>query len=681
MIQILDSKTIDKIAAGEVIERPASVVKELVENAMDAGASAISVEVKDGGISFLRISDNGCGIPKEELRTAFYRHATSKIIGAEDLFMIKSLGFRGEALSSIAAVSRVEVITKTKEALCGVHMAIEGGAEKYFEEIGAPTGSTFLVRDLFYNTPVRRKFLKQPATEGSYIAALMERFALSRPDIAFQLLMNGKPKFFTSGNGDLKEVIYRIYGREIAASLVPIEVSGAGILLEGYLGKPALTRSGRGFEFTFLNTRIIKSAVVNKAIEEGYQEYLMQHKFPFCVLHITLDAARVDVNVHPTKSDVRFDDAAGFSAFLTRSIHDALHDHEMMPDVYLDSQRERQMAVKEELAELYKAHAPEPFEVKRWQMTAPAGEAETSMPAEDAALGAASEAVSEAAETSMPTEGAALGAAEGAAEEAAEETAEGAAETSLLTEGAAMAPAEAAALAAASIAADTMPPAPEEQPDAPAPASSFKQLNLFEERIISQKNRDRYRIVGQVFGTYWMVEFEDKLFMIDQHAAHEKVKFETFMARFHNKEILSQNLLPPLVITLSAQEEQVLLENLEAFQNLGFAIEPFGDRDYALRSVPVDLYGCSEQELFVTVLDDLIEHRLHGAYSAIEEKIASMSCKAAVKGGNVLSFSEAQALIDALLALDNPYNCPHGRPAIVVMSKYEMDKKFKRIVN
>lgn len=276
-IHVLDSETIDKIAAGEVVERPASVVKELVENAIDAGATAITVEARDGGIEFLRITDNGSGMEADQIRTAFLRHATSKIESSEDLTRIGSLGFRGEALSSIAAVSKVEVITKTKEALTGIRFCMEGAIEQSYEEVGAPEGTTFIMRNLFFNTPVRRKFLKQPATEGGYITDLMEHLALSRPDISFKFVLGSQVRFHTSGNGDLKEVIYRIYGRDIAAQLVPIQREAEGIRIEGYLGKPILVRSNRNFEIYFINGRFIKSQLAARAIEEGYKQYLMQH--------------------------------------------------------------------------------------------------------------------------------------------------------------------------------------------------------------------------------------------------------------------------------------------------------------------------------------------------------------------------------------------------------------------
>lgn len=702
-IHILDSETIDKIAAGEVVERPSSVVKELVENAVDAGATAITVEIKDGGTTFIRVTDNGSGMEQDQLRMAFLRHATSKIERVDDLMRISSLGFRGEALSSIAAVAKVEVITKTKDSLTGSRMVLEGAVEKEFSEVGAPDGTTFLVRNLFFNTPVRRKFLKLPATEGGYIADLMEHLALSRPDISFKFQVGNQLKFHTTGNGDLKEVIYRIYGKEVASSLVPIQIEQNGNKVEGYLGKPVLVRSNRNFEIYFINGRFIRSNIVARALEEGYREYLMQHKFPLCVLHITMDTRQVDVNVHPTKMDVRFSDGMTFSKMLSDGVHDTLKRQEMIPDTRLDDERDARRAEREEQIKRQKEHAPEPFETSRagayrvmeesnyhadmqsidrtdaagnrmslgqtyvrhefakdpvWsKVKAVAAQAET----------AGVQAVAQKIEmTQADTKGSVMKASES--------------EDDFFTETAPLQP----ITAGESIATVLQDSEMSRQPDVPRAteevSAKAEQLSLFEERILDQRNRDRYHIIGQVFDTYWIVQFEKKMFIIDQHAAHEKVKYERLMKQFREKQVTSQALLPPIIVSLTAQEELVYQEYRENFANLGFEVEAFGGREYALRSVPQDLYGCSERELFLAVLDELDQGVNRGSYKVIEEKIASMSCKAAVKGNNRLSLAEAQELIDELLTLQNPYNCPHGRPTIITMSQYELDKKFKRIV-
>lgn len=650
-IHILDSETIDKIAAGEVVERPASVVKELVENAIDAKATAITVEAKDGGIEFVRVTDNGTGIDRDQLRTAFLRHATSKIGDAEDLTRISSLGFRGEALSSIAAVSKVEVITKRRESLTGTRILLEGAVEKSFEEIGAPDGTTFLMRNLFYNTPVRRKFLKQPATEGSYITDLMEHLALSRPDISFKFVLGNQTRFHTSGNGDLREVIYRIYGREIASSLVPIHVTQNGIRIEGYLGKPVLIRSNRNFEIYYINGRFIRSNVIAKAIEEGYKEYLMQHKFPFCVLHITMDSENVDVNVHPTKMDVRFSDTIGFCNLLSDSIRDTLKQKEMIPNAVLDdgneNQRENHLLQQTE----QKKTVPEPFEQKRDLqykiMEAKKYEAERPN-VHDFRQNPVWSRIFEETEDVNPDN--------------VEED-----EDAFFVE----------AVEEKRIPEETE---TKEQQQNHKDVQKDVQLNLFEEKMLSVENRSRYRIIGQVFDTYWLVQFEDKLFLIDQHAAHEKVKYERLMQQYREKNVTSQTLMPSIIVSLSGQEESILREHENIFSELGFEIEDFGGNEYALRSVPVELYGCNEKEMFLEVLDELSDGMNKGSFRVVEEKIASMSCKAAVKGNNRLSTAEAEQLIDELLTLENPYNCPHGRPTIISMTKQELEKKFKRIV-
>lgn len=789
-IHILDSETIDKIAAGEVVERPSSVVKELVENAIDAGAVAVTVEAKDGGIEFIRVTDNGCGMEREQLRTAFLRHATSKIIDASDLMRIRSLGFRGEALSSIAAVAKVEVITKTPDSITGSRILLEGAKEVGFDEVGAPEGTTFLVRNLFFNTPVRRKFLKQPATEGGYIADLMEHLALSRPDISFKFVLGNQMRFHTSGNGDLREVIYRVYGRDVANALVPIQAEKDGVRVEGYLGKPEQVRSNRNFEIYFINGRFIRSNVVSRAIEEGYKEYLMQHKFPLCVLHITMDTDRVDVNVHPTKMDVRFSEVMQFSDFLIESVRDTLKNREMIPEASLSMGRELKDARKKEAEALEalrgrQCRTPEPFEKRRagqyraeetakynkepWKQNKssrqagnPGGRDFAESPAWSrvkASPEAGSQAVpqnmspqesgtvqqkelvqdNKAAQQKLPAEddfftettefAFSTPAQNMAATEAPAEMQGGAVSESEAMQNGAGAPAAMqgeAVLGPAAIqdgvaepladvgsgavpgaairdgvaeplpdvgsgavpGSAAMPEQTETQYLEPAaaltsaqPLVSGEQMDLFEEKILTADNRSRFRIIGQVFGTYWLIEFEDKLMMIDQHAAHEKVNYERLMKQFREKNVVSQSLLPPVVVSLSGQEENILKEHMEVFLKLGFEVEHFGGSEYALRSVPVDLYGCDEREMFLAVLDQLADGVSFGGVRVIEEKIASMSCKAAVKGNSTLSAAEAESLIDELLTLENPYNCPHGRPTIVAMTRAEMDRKFKRIVS
>ncbi len=654
-IHVLDAETIDKIAAGEVVERPASVVKELVENAIDAGATSITVEIKDGGISFMRITDNGSGIAREQIRTAFLRHATSKIENADDLTRIASLGFRGEALSSISAVSQVELVTKTKDSLTGTRVIIEGGVEKAFEEVGAPDGTTFLIRNLFFNTPVRRKFLKQPATEGGYVADLMEHLALSRPDISFKFMMGSQTKFYTSGNGELKEVIYRIYGKDVATNLIPIDFEENGFQIKGYLGSPALVRSNRNYEIYFLNGRFIRSSVLSKSIEEGYKEYLMQHKFPLCVLHMNVeDKSQVDVNVHPTKMEVRFSDGPSVYNLIVQAVSNTLKHKEMIPETTLP---EAKVPVKKEVTykEVVMPGLPaKPYNKPMTEQVNHGYDHNNSKKEQDRT-------------SEINNQGSPIG------------------------------------LKELQIMSDVLESTKANTPKLKAPEpfetnrtqsykvmeevryqvdrnnmTDFKQETLFETKVISQENRTKYQIIGQVFDTYWLVQFEDKLYIIDQHAAHEKVKYERFMKQYHEKTIVTQNLMPPIIVSLTGKEETILKEYTELFNNLGFEIEEFGGDEYALRAVPVDLYGCNERQMFLEVLDELSDMGPRESLKIVEEKIASMSCKAAVKGNNRLSREEAEKLIDELLTLENPYNCPHGRPTIITMSKYEMEKRFKR---
>lgn len=635
-IKVLDHDTIDKIAAGEVVERPSSVVKELVENAMDAGSDTITVEIRGGGIDFIRVTDNGCGIAKEQIETAFMRHATSKIRCVDDLDVVESLGFRGEALSSIGAVAQVELITKTPDALTGTRYVREGEGQHSCEDIGAPDGTTVIVRNLFYNTPVRRKFLKTVTTEGSYIADLMEHLALSHPFVSFKFMMNGTVKFHTSGNGDLKEVIYRIYGRETAGELIPLDSQVKGMKLTGYLGKPVMNRSNRSFETYFVNGRYIRSDLIAKALEEGYKEYLMQHKYPFVVLHYDIDTAYVDVNVHPTKMDVRFTDGPAVFDFIASSVESALKVHEMIPAVYLTPQ-EKEPQVRETV--------PEPFEARR--IANPLNQPNSGMvkplssivKPERSSTGSASFTVSF-------------------------DDEEERSDFRVLNSQPAAQPVPSGVIKAK----DTV---IIERP---------VQMDLFEEKLLTKDARQQYRILGQIFDTYWIIAFQDKIFLVDQHAAHEKVRFERFMRNYREKTITAQYLNPPIILTLTGQEESVLKEYFEYFVQLGFEIEEFGGNAYALRSVPSDLYGCSEKQFFTEILDELAQGPVRGTADVVRTKIASMSCKAAVKGNTRFSTAEMEALIDELLTLDNPYNCPHGRPTMVSLSKYEIERKFKRIV-
>ena len=643
-IAVLDQQTIDKIAAGEVIERPSSVVKELVENAIDAGATAVAVEIRDGGISFLRVTDNGSGIEKNQVKNAFLRHATSKITSIEDLNIVESLGFRGEALSSIAAVAQVEVITKTEKELTGVRFAIAGGVEEELEEIGAPSGTTFFVRNLFFNTPVRRKFLKQPQTEGGYVADLLERLALSHPEISVKFIQNNQLKFHTSGNGNLKEIIYRIYGRDMADAVLPFEMEGNGFSVKGFLGKPEINRSNRNFETCFVNGRYVRNDIITKAMEEGYKACLMQHKFPFYVLHFTMEPGTVDVNVHPAKMEIRLIHGGELYTRLSGAVHTFFRQRELIPQVSLVEKNTE--AEKEKQAALSR-RAPEPFETRRMTMVQ-----------DEASYGAAQPLVKE---QPKPSE-----------IQNEMQKIEG---NKIIGGEISGNPLKNAGIHSNIIKASEH--VVVERPE---------QLNLFEDKFLTPKARQEYQILGQIFDTYWLVAFQDKLFIIDQHAAHEKVKYERLVKKLEDAgnnqevEMPSQMLNPPVVISLTGKEEELLRNYMSFFGEMGFELEEFGSGAYACRSVPMDLYGCNEKELFLEILDELAQAPLQGAPTVILHKLASMACKAAVKGNHKLTRHEMEALIDELLTLDNPYHCPHGRPTIISMSKYEIEKKFKRIV-
>lgn len=615
-IAILNQETIDKIAAGEVVERPCSVVKELVENAIDAGSTAITVEIKEGGISFIRITDNGCGIERDQVAVAFYRHSTSKIRSAEDLLTVKSLGFRGEALSSISAVARVELITKTYDELTGTRYVIEGSKELSNEEIGAPDGTTFIVKDLFYNVPARRKFLKTAQTEGSYISDMVEKLALSHPDISFKFINNNQTKLHTSGNGNRKDIIYHIFGREISSSLLEVKHECEYFKVEGFIGKPVITRGNRNYENYFINGRYVKSNILSRAIEEAYKSFLMQHQYPFTVLYFTF-FSELDVNVHPTKMELRFDNNNEIYVELCDTIYAILSRKEMIPEVPVDSTPAPKKIVHE-----YKEPIPEPFEKRRINEV----------------RAAESRSVYGQSVTSAVKDYSAI------------ETAAKTPETSTAYK--------------------------------PAQVVTGTQQTLgdYDKVFLTESAKKQFSIIGQLFKTYWLIEFEDKLYIIDQHAAHEKVLYEKTMARLANKDFTSQRISPPIVMTLDARESEMLEKYRPQIEQFGYEVEHFGGKEYMISAIPDNLFNIDMKDLFIEMLDDFSNATGRQTPDIITEKVASMSCKAAVKGNDKLTLPEINKLIDELLSLDNPYNCPHGRPTIISMSKYEIEKKFKRIV-
>ena len=604
-ITVLDQNTINQIAAGEVVERPASVVKELVENAIDAKANAITVEIKEGGISFIRVTDNGCGINASEVEIAFLRHATSKIKSATDLLSVRSLGFRGEALASIASVSMVELITKTEDNIVGMRVVYEGGQKKSVEEVGAPNGTTFVVRNLFYNTPARRKFLKSATTEAAYISTLLEHLSLSHPDISFRLIVNGTSKLHTLGNNNLREIIYGIYDREIEKNLIAVDAKNDFMHVYGFIGKPIISRGNKNFINYYINGRYIKSKLIDLVITDAYGEYMMQHRFPFTALHISIDPSYIDVNVHPTKMEIRFSNSEDIRLFLYNTIESAIKEDVIIPSMVID---EPKNLIKEEPEKIF----------------------ESNITKEDIPEVKVAKPVAKSAE---PFEQVRIKKEEPIIEESSYVIAH-----------------------------------KEEKPT---------QLSFFD--VTNEEKKSDIKIVGQVFDTYWIVEYENQMYIIDQHAAHEKVLFERFMKNA-SKQHDSQMIMPPIIISLSSKEEQVLLENMEIFTELGYEIEPFGGKEYKIVGVPATLYGMCDRDFMLEILDNLVDDNKVYASISIRDKIATMACKAAIKGNNRYSYEEASALIEELLTLDNPFNCPHGRPTIISMSKYELEKKFKRIV-
>ncbi|MBR3186999.1 MAG: DNA mismatch repair endonuclease MutL [Lachnospiraceae bacterium] len=756
-IKLLTEETISRISAGEVIERPLNVVKELVENSIDAGSTAITVEIRDGGITMIRVTDNGCGIEKDQITRAFVRHATSKITDADDLSHLSSLGFRGEALASIAAVAQVEMITKVRSDISGTravndHLASYSPDEPVridLEEIGAPDGTTVIVRNLFGKIPVRRKFLRQPQTEAGYITDLIEKQALSHPLISFHYRVNGQDKLHTTGNGNLRELIYRIYGRETAGSIIPVhaEDQESGMVLDGFLGRPEVSRSSRSFETFFINGRMLRSKELSAGLEEGYRTDLMQHRFPFAVLHLTMPPEQVDVNVHPSKMEVRFTDRRAVFRFLETSVHEALRPVELIPKANLNTAREERAQTKKE-AQLKQQHlqnAPhyEAFEKGRTDRmpVKPSvssveknSDSDAKIPSENSQqepvqqsvlygsgqIPALPESTGESSDfifedrrsygrpndTSDKPK---------AKEEGTDEPTDGTDEPAVATDEPAVATDEpAVATDEPTVATDEPAVGTDEPADGrdKLPAGQLTLENLFaastatdlsqegprDEHLLTPQKAERFKYIGQVFGTYWIIEYEKRLLIIDQHAAHEKVNYERMMRRIEREHpslseeagpqqtarqevaVASQQLMPPIVLRLSGREETAYQQFQNVFAAMGYEIEEFGGGSYAIRAVPTELFGQTADSLLREILEEIMNERISGTPHVIISKVASMACKAAVKGNSRLSEKEARALIDELLSLENPYHCPHGRPTMIVMTQYEMDRKFKRIV-
>ncbi len=677
-IEILDQITIDKIAAGEVIERPAAVVKELVENAIDAKATSIVIEIKEGGIAFIRISDNGKGIRKEDISKAFLRHATSKIQRIEDLSLIHSLGFRGEALSSIASVAQVELLTKCKEDEVGSSYTIHGGMEKSFDPAAVNDGTTFLIKQLFYNVPARRKFLKTASTEASHISELVTRLALSHPEISFQFINNGSVKLHTSGNGNLKDIIYKIYGREIAGNLLEIQHDKGDIKIRGFIGRPSVSRGNRNYETYFINGRYVKSNLISRALEEAYKGYAMQHRYPFTVLHIEMDTNVIDVNVHPTKMELRFTDQNSVYNAIYSLIQDTLSGKNMILEATLPDVEVREIKVPE--TKISETKVPENNLQNKGKNIASNTNSKDRFtnnniickPHKNTSRYGSSLTKKEDDENLQYFMSKMQDRVSSYHERMSSAEVEN--KTEIFKKEDPVIQDKIKTSIAQAKSHDYKPP------KTAAIIQEEKQLNMFEEHMIETKVEQQYRLIGQVFGTYWMIEYKEELYIIDQHAAHEKVLYEKTMKEWKNKSFTVQYISPPIVLTLSMQEQELLEQNIEKFTEIGFELEAFGSDSYAIRGVPANLFSIAKRELFIEMLDELSTTTSNSPSERILEKIASMSCKAAVKGNSNLSATEVEHLITQLLDLDNPFHCPHGRPTIISISKKEMEKKFKRIV-
>lgn len=706
-IAVLDQQTIDKIAAGEVVERPSSIVKELVENAIDAGATAVTVEITDGGKKMIRITDNGGGMERDQVPLAFLRHATSKIEKVEDLEHIASLGFRGEALSSIAAVAQVELITKTPSALSGVRYVINGGVQESLEDMGAPEGTTFLVRNLFYNTPARSKFLKSDTTEGNYVSTLMEQLALSHPEISFKYIQNKQVKLHTSGNYNIKDVIYNIYGRDITKALLEVSYENDFMKIEGFVGKPEISRGNRTFENYYINGRFVKNRIIAKGIEDAYKGFLMQHKFPFVSLHIQMEGNDLDVNVHPSKMEVRFARGTEVYDAVYETVHKALTTREMIQTVPFGKEE----PVKKLSSVVKPGDIPEPFEMKRraempeyrTQVSNTVNRtSNVSIKGNDRTVSAPGTAMDKKQISSYSTlpRGTITMAEQAVREQkiyqtkdpftkAEEKLFEGTINDKNIHEKQPDAMqvnmSQKATVSVNKNVVDSNENAEicdesAERVQEVEKEQKPQQLELFEEKLLAPESRSRHQLIGQIFDTYWLVQFEDRFFIIDQHAAHEKVYYERFVKRFREQTIESQYLSPPLIVSLNLQEEALLETNRKYFEDFGFEIEPFGGKEYCINAVPTNLYGLDEEELFLEMLDNLASEKDKDPLGIFASRLATMACKAAVKGNHQMSVQEANMLIDELLTLDNPYHCPHGRPTIISMTKTELEKKFKRIV-
>lgn len=680
MIKLLDKTTIDKIAAGEVIERPSSVVKELLENSIDAQATSITVEIKEGGTSFIRVTDNGCGIPKDEVRTAYMRHATSKIETADDLYGVASLGFRGEALSTIAAVSQTEMITKTAYDLTGIKYVIHGGEEIEYAEVGVPDGTTIVVRNLFFNTPARKKFLKTPMTEGSYIQDLVQKLAMSHPEISFRLISNGQTKMETPGNGKIKDTIYQLFGRDITSNLIEINHKDKDISITGYIGKPFISRGNRGLENYFINNRYIKSNIINRAIEEGYKTFVMQHKFPFTVLYIELPAEKCDVNVHPTKMEFKYDNERELFEVITKTIREALTHKEIIPKSDYNTSQKTDKTTNTEPAP--KIRPAEPYEKTRLNTIKPAG-----------AYSASYNILETLRQSEKKEDNIALKLTEETKEQVKIELSTAKETNTDVKEEIAKKVSQKEPIGTYSASGKKNPVYTDySDPDNAAlnilndkdvtykAEDENKQTSLFDDDFLTEKARTTHRLIGQLFDTYWLIEYNKNLYIMDQHAAHEKVKYEELLKSMNDKEVFAQQIMPPMVVTVSYAEREAILEHFDLFFKVGFDIEEFGGNEFKINAVPSNIYDLHGRTMFLEFVGSLINNSGYVSNDIFVKKLSTMACKAAIKGNTQISYQEANQLIEQLLKLDNPYTCPHGRPTIISISERELEKKFKRVL-
>lgn len=649
-IRILDTHTINKIAAGEVVERPCSVVKELVENSVDAQASSITVEIKNGGIDLIRVTDNGIGIPKDQVEVAFLRHATSKIIQAEDLYEVKSLGFRGEALASIAAVSHVELLTKVKADTTGKRVEVSGGKIKESGEVACPEGTTFIMRHLFYNVPARKAFLMSSGTEAAKIADYMYKLALAHPEIAFNYIQNGKTIFTTSGDHELKHCVLNIYGREYARHTFQCYYKANHIECVGLLGAPSLSRSNRNYEHFFINGRYIKSQILQNAVEDAYKTLVMTGKFPFVVLHLNMDPSLVDVNVHPTKLQVRFKQMEEVRRIVYEAVMETLRKQHLVPEVTLDKPRE----------ETKVTHVMEQVNVDTFFTP----RKEENKATAETMLGVEPTLMRKIPETNPYKPSAAtVERLFGPSEQATYD----------------VSPTREAAAQVQDQVVETVPmimKAIEKEENHQQQRVDASIENGQEMKPILPED---YRIVGQVFKTYWLIQYHEKVFIIDQHAAHERVLYEQFMAYFKSGKVATQILLMPETISVTPSEKMLLVENEDFFRQMGFVFEEFGEKDIAVREVPFLLNEPIKPTLLKEVLDELQEQKITHLAEVKAEQIIRMSCRGAIKAHDQLSEKECHHLIASLMALENPFTCPHGRPTIVALKQGDIEKMFKRI--